>query len=108
MVHRKYPFDGKSFPELYFKIQNDEPEYKEGLNPDLIDLFKGILEKDPEKRFEFHEIKINKWLTKNGIEPLEEVDFNQSIKLNQKDFDKVIKMIKVNIMRKIKFKVKQK
>jgi serine/threonine protein kinase len=43
MVHRRYPFEGKTFPELYFNIQNSEPKYKNDLNPDLLNLLKGIL-----------------------------------------------------------------
>lgn len=108
MVHQNYPFVGKSYPELYYKIQNDEPEYQEGLDPDLLDLFRGMLDKDPDKRYNFAEIKENAWLTNNGMRPLESLTSSEKIKISSGDVEKVIKMIKVNFMRKIKFKVKKK
>ena len=107
MVHHKYPFEGKSFPELYYNIQNNEPEYKKDLDPNLLELFQGILDKDPFKRFNFDDIHKNAWLTNNGKELLEEVSEKDKIKFSKKDLDKVFNMIKVNIMRKIKFKVKK-
>ncbi len=48
----------------------DEPDYSTIKNESLIDLLKGIFEKDPEKRLTIFKIKDHKWLTNNGLEPM--------------------------------------
>lgn len=103
MFHRKYPFDGRTFPELYNRIQNTEPDYSPDLDPDLLDLFKGILEKDPDKRFTIEDIRKNKWVTKGGKVPLEEVEGSKDISVAQRDIDKAFGKIEVTKQRKIKF-----
>jgi [calcium/calmodulin-dependent protein kinase] kinase len=40
------------------------------LNPQLEDLIKKILIKDPEKRYTIAEIKQHPWITNNGKEPM--------------------------------------
>ena len=46
MVTKQYPFMGTNFPQLYYKIQNEEPVYPETLDPQLVDLLKNILNKN--------------------------------------------------------------
>lgn len=107
MIHEKYPFEGKTFPELYYRIQNNEPTYNEDLDPDLIKNLQGILTKDPETRFTIADIKNNNWVTKNGTEMLENIDGSECINLCENDFDKAFGKISVNKQRNIRFKAKK-
>ena len=57
MIHGKYPFNGKTIVELNNEILNSEPEYKKELSKSAIELFKGILNKNPDQRLTLPEIK---------------------------------------------------
>ena len=47
--NNKLPFEANSYPDLFHKIQFEEPDYVTTvLDPLLIDLLKKILEKDPD------------------------------------------------------------
>ena len=103
MLHNKYPFIGRTFPELYNNIQNTEPEYDKDLDSDLLELLKGILEKDPDKRYTIKQIKENKWFTKDGTESWESCNLNDHIDLSQVDFEKAFGKISVYKQRKVRF-----
>ena len=47
------------------------------VSPDLEDLLKGILEKDPKKRFTLEQLKVHKWVNK-GYEDEQEAYCNQT------------------------------
>ena len=103
MIHNKYPFKGRTFPELYNNIQNSEPEYDKNITAELLELLKGILEKDPDKRFTIQQIKENKWFTKDGTEPWEDLNLNDKIKLSLNDYKKAFGKISVCKQRKVRF-----
>jgi len=107
MIHKKYPFDGKTFPELYNHIQNNEPQYKSTLEPNLIQLLNGILEKDPEKRFTIKDIRQWAWVTNDGHKQLPIFDESGKLEFCQNDYDKAFGKISVNRRRKIKMAVKK-
>lgn len=50
MLFKRYPFTSSNHPDLYRKIQNSDPHYPASLDPDVKDLLKRLLEKDPDKR----------------------------------------------------------
>mmetsp|Transcript_21796 Transcript_21796/g.20927 ORF Transcript_21796/g.20927 Transcript_21796/m.20927 type:complete len:311 (+) Transcript_21796:2396-3328(+) len=50
MVMGELPFLANNYPDLFQKIQNEEPEFPNWLEPNTKDLLQKILEKDPEKR----------------------------------------------------------
>lgn len=50
MCMRVYPFISNNFPDLFYKIQYDEPDYPNTLHPLLDDLLKKVLNKNPEDR----------------------------------------------------------
>ena len=58
MTYKCYPFESKLIPELFSKIQNEEPSYRPLKNQQMTfeitgemkDLLKRILTKNPEKR----------------------------------------------------------
>ena len=102
MIHNKYPFNGRTFPELYNNIQNTEPEYDSTIDPSLLELLKGIFEKDPDKRYSIKQIKENSWLNKNGSDPIEDLDQSDQIDLCQNDYDKAFGKISVHKKRKVR------
>jgi [calcium/calmodulin-dependent protein kinase] kinase len=66
----KYPFNGKTHVELNTQITDTEPEYYPSWDTSLIQLLKGLLDKDPSKRYDFGQIRSNKWMTNNDNMPL--------------------------------------
>ena len=102
MIHNKYPFNGRTFPELYNNIQNSELEYDSSLEPSLLELLKGILEKDPDKRYSIKQIKTNEWVTRNGADPVEDLNESEQIDLCQNDYEKAFGKISIHKQRKIR------
>lgn len=66
----RYPFDGKTLVELNKAIIENQPLYNLHLDPSLTDLLNGLLDKDPEHRFTFEDIRNNPWMTNYGQDPL--------------------------------------
>ena len=66
MLTNKYPFGGKTLPEITSQIRNEEPQYELIKNSEIRTLLKLILEKDPNKRLQTIDIIENTWLTRNG------------------------------------------
>lgn len=65
-VYGHPPYVAKTMIELYSKIQNDPIEYQPSVGdrvvePELIDLLKHILEKDPAKRYTTQQIRAHPW-----------------------------------------------
>ena len=58
MTYKSYPYESSLIPELFAKIQNDEPAYRPSksqqmtfeITNEMKDLIKKILIKNPEKR----------------------------------------------------------
>lgn len=55
------PFEDQSTSELYRKILGGHYQIPSFLSADVKDLLKNILNIDPEKRFDFEQIKAHKW-----------------------------------------------
>jgi len=64
------PFNREGMLEMYEAIKTEQPSIPEDENPDLVDLFRRILEKDPEKRIKMSMLREHPWVTKNGTDPL--------------------------------------
>lgn len=78
MATGKYPFASSEYSKLYRLIQNTEPDYPaEMLGTPLHDLICRLLKKLPDDRIRINEIKNHPWITKNGTEPLQDVDMEE-------------------------------
>ncbi|EXF77338.1 hypothetical protein CFIO01_12630 [Colletotrichum fioriniae PJ7] len=66
----KIPFEQEGVLEMYEAIKTDSPELPEDENPDFVDLISRILEKDPQKRIQMHELRDHPWVTKQGTDLL--------------------------------------
>ena len=73
LIHGRYPFEGKTHTELNHSITQAEPAYDKSLSSELLELLQGLLEKDPEKRYCFNQIRSNLWLNKHRTRILESV-----------------------------------
>lgn len=58
LKYGRIPFNRDGMMEMYEAIKADEPRIPEEENPTLVDLFKRILEKDPEKRIQMPELRV--------------------------------------------------
>jgi 5'-AMP-activated protein kinase, catalytic alpha subunit len=56
MLYGAMPFKANNIAEQHKQVTDTEPVYKEEISKEAIDLLKGILEKDPTKRFGAAEI----------------------------------------------------
>lgn len=59
MKYGKIPFNRDSMMEMYEAIKTDAPYLPDDENPDLVDLFHKILEKDPKKRITMTELRVS-------------------------------------------------
>ncbi|GAB7343701.1 hypothetical protein MBLNU457_1684t1 [Dothideomycetes sp. NU457] len=66
----KIPFEKGSMLELYDSIRADEFDLPGKQDPNLVDLMRQILEKNPEKRITMKQLREHPWVTKNGEDPL--------------------------------------
>jgi [calcium/calmodulin-dependent protein kinase] kinase len=53
------PFNREGMLEMYEAIKTEQPSIPEDENPDLVDLFRRILEKDPEKRIKMSMLRVS-------------------------------------------------
>ncbi|KAL7275031.1 hypothetical protein RUND412_002048 [Rhizina undulata] len=70
LLFGRLPFNHSGVMELYEAIKHDDIRLPEDLNPDLRDLLKRILEKDPHKRIKMRELREHPWVTRNGEDML--------------------------------------
>lgn len=61
-VTETLPFVGDSIEQQLRQVAYSEPEYPTTLSPDLRDLLKGMLQKDPNKRLTISQIEENRWV----------------------------------------------
>lgn len=61
------PFNKESMFDMYEAIKGGEPHFSEDENPDLVDLFKRVLEKDPEKRIQMSELRVSTRKSSAGL-----------------------------------------
>lgn len=68
-IFLEVPFLGNNLLEMADKIKNETLKFpaKRKISPELQDLLKKMLEKDPEKRITLDEIIQNKWLNQEGL-----------------------------------------
>ncbi|CAB4004813.1 calcium calmodulin-dependent kinase kinase 1-like isoform X2 [Paramuricea clavata] len=71
-VFGKIPFNHNNRISLYELIKTSELEFPEDcqISPGLEDLLNRMLIKDPSNRITIPDMKVHKWLTKGGSEPL--------------------------------------
>jgi serine/threonine protein kinase len=53
MVHQISPFYADERNKMFDRILNEQPIFNSEISEELIDLIKGLLEKNPEKRMDF-------------------------------------------------------
>lgn len=94
MCMGKYPFTANNFPELYRKIQNDEPVFSDAIDPLLTDLLRQILNKDDLTRINIEGIKNHPWITNNGVEAVP-VIIKDKIKVTEKDLKSVFTRVRL-------------
>lgn len=64
MVHQISPFYSDDRSEMFDKILNEDPIFTEPISESLIDLIKGLLEKNPDERLNFaKQIKTHKFFS---------------------------------------------
>ena len=59
LLFGRIPFEKHGMLELYQAIRNDEPQYDDSCNPELLELLKRLLEKDPKKRITLEQIRVS-------------------------------------------------
>ena len=74
----RVPFRKGAVLDLYQSIINDPLEIPEGCEPELEDLLRRILEKDPEERISMEQLREHSWVTKGGEDPLLSAEENCS------------------------------
>jgi serine/threonine protein kinase len=68
MLNGKLPFEGTNLNSIYNSIKNDNVIFERNdLDDDCVDLLKGMLEKDPKKRFKISDIKKHNWIKDHDL-----------------------------------------
>jgi serine/threonine protein kinase len=62
LVCGTFPFIGENTADSRFNILTSEPSYPDYLSPEVVDLFRGIFQKDPMKRHSIADLKTHGWL----------------------------------------------
>jgi len=88
------PFQGLTADDVKRKILEKEVEFPEdhNVNPEIIELIKTCLIKDPEQRITLDELMQNKWLTDDGMNPLIN-NVGADLTLNDDDISKALTKI---------------
>ncbi|CAG8753973.1 6841_t:CDS:2, partial [Funneliformis caledonium] len=92
------PFRKENILDMYESIKHDEFEIPEGTDPDLADLLKKILEKDPNKRITMLEIREHPWVTERGNDQLITREANCAevvTEITDAEFNSAIKTISI-------------
>jgi len=66
-------------------------------DPNLVDLFHRILDKDPDSRIKMPELRVHPWVTANGEDPLLSTEENTAqmvTHVTEKDYADAIKRIR--------------
>ena len=68
MNFKQYPFDGESDKEIYEKIGNEDLEFPYGIKikKSLINLLKGMFEKNPKRRIDINDKLFDIWFNDNS------------------------------------------
>ncbi|RCH81919.1 hypothetical protein CU098_000707, partial [Rhizopus stolonifer] len=70
MIYGKTPFDSTNILELYEMIKQADIEYGQDIDPNLLDLFHRILDRNPDTRITMKELREHPWITNNGTETM--------------------------------------
>ncbi|KFA63493.1 hypothetical protein S40285_00313 [Stachybotrys chlorohalonatus IBT 40285] len=66
----KLPFNRDGMMQIYEAIKHDELQLPDDENPDLKDLLRRLLDKDPRSRIQMPELREHPWVTDGGSSPL--------------------------------------
>ncbi|KAI9179803.1 hypothetical protein H9P43_005134 [Blastocladiella emersonii ATCC 22665] len=97
LTHGYPPFEACYLMELYAQIAADEPEISSGLSPDLQDLLRGLLRKDPATRTPLAGVKTHAWTTYGGTRPMLSTDENCVCVVTVTDEDVASAVVKVGL-----------
>lgn len=61
LATRKFPYPADTFDELKYIIDVGEVDYPSSMSEELADMIRGMLEKQPERRLSFDQIKQHPW-----------------------------------------------
>jgi len=90
MVLNRLPFDDECPINIFSRIVTQELEFPAGLSPELVDLLRGLLEKDPKKRMTLDEAEMNSW-TRDLLEPVKLVRMpTYKVICSDQDFERAI------------------
>ena len=62
MIFGTLPFPSCDILELYIEIKQKQPSYKD-IPSNLVEMFKGLLDKDPNTRFTIDHVRNSSWVT---------------------------------------------
>lgn len=100
MIYKQHPWEDNVIPNLFKKIQTEEPSYRPkkqdmvsfSVSPQLKELMKNILTKNPENRITIGEIKEHPWITQNGVDPMPDLD-KQQIQASEDEIQNAISKV---------------
>lgn len=75
MVAGELPFEGVTMEELGRLIAYEEPAYHRSMSPELVDLLKKLLQKDPASRATIEKVKVHPWFSQNEYSDLMSLQF---------------------------------
>ncbi|KAL7740176.1 hypothetical protein ACLKA6_003884 [Drosophila palustris] len=96
LVYGNVPFVANSIPILYEKIKNEEVVFPETpkISGDMRHCIIRMLEKDASHRITLPQLKINPWVTSNGMYPLPTEDENCClVQVDEEDINSVVRSI---------------
>ncbi|KAF3022598.1 hypothetical protein E8E14_013641 [Neopestalotiopsis sp. 37M] len=70
LKYGRLPFQGHNVSEIFRSIRTEEVSVLSFENPELADLIRAILQKDPGQRICMRELRNHPWVTRNGDHPL--------------------------------------
>ncbi|KAL0082226.1 kinase-like domain-containing protein [Phycomyces blakesleeanus] len=70
LIYGRPPFRTSSLVDLLDMIRDDPIHYEKSTDPDLLDLFYKLLERDPSKRITMLEMRNHPWVTNRGKLPM--------------------------------------
>ena len=83
LVHGRLPFHDESHVNLAHKICHNEPEYSPNLSPELLDLLKGLLMKDCQRRLTARQASEHPWIAHGNQS---NVEYASDARLGQRKF----------------------
>lgn len=101
MIYKRHPFEESLIPNLFKKIQTEEPSFRPQrssqmtfeVDPLLKDLVRKLLIKNPEDRITVDEIKKHSWITMNGREPMPDLQ-REDISATEEELQKAYGTVK--------------